>query len=109
MLSVLLTTGLVEGYSSENEQLEQKIQDLEEQKETLVLELETTKNRLLDMAAVREENETMKREVAGQQHLMKQNVGEEAQGLRRYHNCQYVLVPIGVAIGCYLLHDYFNQ
>jgi hypothetical protein len=101
-----LFAGLIEGYSSERESLDQRILDLEEHKETLVLELETTKNKLLDLESIQTENERLRREMTEQRELMSGNVGAEAQGFNRY---QYVLWPIGVAIGCYFLHDWLTR
>jgi ribosomal protein S3AE len=50
-----LSIGLIEGYSSEREALNQQISDLEEKKEALVLELETTKNKLQDLESIHHE------------------------------------------------------
>lgn len=93
--------------------MDQKIQDLEEQKETLVLDLETTKNKLLDLESIKAENERLQKEMKEQRELMTDNVGEEAQGLSRYNpiprRAQNFLVPIGVVVCCYFLHDWFNS
>jgi chromosome segregation ATPase len=102
----LTFSGLIEGYSSERESLDERIRELEEDKETLVLELETTKNKLLDLESIQTENSQLKKEMEEQRELMTHNVGEEAQGFNRY---QYVIVPIGVAIGCLFLHDLFSR
>ena len=99
-------SGLIEGYSSERESLDERIHELEEDKETLVLELETTKNKLLDLESMQTENLQLKKEMDEQRELMTHNVGEEAQGFNRY---QYIIVPIGVAIGCLFLHDLLNR
>lgn len=48
----------------------------------------------------------LKKEMEDQRELMTHNVGEEAQGFNRY---QCVLIPIGVAIGCFFLHDWLNR
>ena len=100
-VSLCLSAGLIEGYSSEREQMDQRIQELEEQKETMVLELETMRNKLHDLSTVKEENEKLQREMKEQQSLITQNVGEEAQGAHRY---QFILWPLGVVLGCYMLH-----
>lgn len=105
-LLIFFCEGLIEGYSSERESLDEKIQDLNEQKETLVLELETTRNKLHDLQSMQSENEKLKKEMAEQQELMTHNVGEEAQGFNRFH---YVILPISVAIGCYFLHDFLSR
>ena len=99
------TPGLIEGYSSERDQLDHKIEDLEEQKENLVLELETVNNKLRDMDTMQEENTALKKEISDQQELMSSNVGEEAQGCYGY---KYALISLGVAIGCYVLHEWLS-
>lgn len=97
--------GLIEGYSSERETLNQQIADLEEKKEALVLELETTKNKLQDLESIHHEAVSLRSELQRQQSLIQGNVGEEAQGFNRYKN---YLLPIGVAVGCCLLHYWMN-
>ncbi|KAK3109089.1 hypothetical protein FSP39_022737 [Pinctada imbricata] len=98
--------GLIEGYSTERETLEQRIQDLEEKKEALVLDLETTKNKLQDLEQVHHEAASLRSEVQRQQQLMQENAGDEAQGSHRIRPFRYLVVPIGVAIGCYFLRDW---
>lgn len=71
-----------------------------------MLELETTKNKLSELEAIQTENMQLKKEMEDQRELMTHNVGEEAQGFNRY---QCVLIPIGVAIGCFFLHDWLNR
>ncbi|XP_071157946.1 A-kinase anchor protein 9-like isoform X3 [Mytilus edulis] len=71
--------GLIEGYSSERETLNQQIADLEEKKEALVLELETTKNKLQDLESIHHEAVSLRAELQRQQSLIQGNVGEEAQ------------------------------
>ncbi|XP_052094804.1 A-kinase anchor protein 9-like isoform X6 [Mytilus californianus] len=73
--------GLIEGYSSERETLNQQIADLEEKKEALVLELETTKNKLQDLESIHHEAVSLRSELQRQQSLIQGNVGEEAQAL----------------------------
>jgi len=103
--TLLSPAGLIEGYTTERETLEQKMADLEEQKETLVLSLETTKNRLHDLESMKSENEKLRREMQEQQQLLTSNVGDEAQGLRRF---RFLVVPLSVVVGCYLLQRFFN-
>ena len=85
-----------------------------------MLDLETTKNKLLDLESIKTENERLQKEMKEQQELMTHNVGDEAQGLHRLttlsrrltpisRRCQNVIIPIGVVIGCYFLHEYFNS
>ncbi|XP_063421715.1 A-kinase anchor protein 9-like isoform X4 [Mytilus trossulus] len=73
--------GLIEGYSSERETLNQQIADLEEKKEALVLELETTKNKLQDLESIHHEAVSLRAELQRQQSLIQGNVGEEAQAM----------------------------
>ncbi|XP_060082601.1 A-kinase anchor protein 9-like [Ylistrum balloti] len=73
--------GLIEGYSAEREMLELRIQDLEEQKEALVLELETTRNKLGDLETVHHEATSLRAEIQRQHNLVQENAGEEAQAL----------------------------
>ena len=96
---------MIEGYSSEREALNQQISDLEEKKEALVLELETTKNKLQDLESIHHEAVSLRSELQRQQALMQNNIGEEAQGFDRY---KYFLLPFGVAVGCCLLQYWMN-
>ncbi|XP_033761449.1 nucleoprotein TPR-like isoform X2 [Pecten maximus] len=73
--------GLIEGYSAEREMLELRIQDLEEQKEALVLDLETTRNKLGDLETVHHEATSLRAEIQRQHNLVQENAGEEAQAL----------------------------
>ena len=70
-----------------------------------MLELETMKNKLMDMDSTQEENESLRKEIHNQQELITSNVGEEAQGCYGY---KYVLIPLGLAIGCYILHEWLS-
>ncbi|XP_061193837.1 golgin subfamily B member 1-like [Saccostrea echinata] len=71
--------GLIEGYSTERDQREQQVRDLEEKTEALVLELETTKNRLLDLEASHHEATSLRSEMQRQRELLNANVGDQAQ------------------------------
>ena len=70
-----------------------------------MLELETMKNKLMDMDSTQEENESLRKEIHDQQELITSNVGEEAQGCYGY---KYALIPLGLAIGCYILHEWLS-
>lgn len=96
---------MIEGYSTERETLNQQIADLEEKKEALVLELETTKNKLQDLESIHHEAVSLRAELQRQQSLLQGNMGEEAQGFNRY---KYFILPVGVAVGCYLLQSWMN-
>ena len=129
---IFVNVGLIEGYSTERETLEQRIhnivldiytqvwsrvtaqkretleqriQDLEEKKEALVLDLETTRNKLQDLEAVHHEAQSLRSEMERQQSLMQDNVGDEAQGSRRY-NFRYLVLPLGLAIGGFILREW---
>ncbi|XP_065929017.1 A-kinase anchor protein 9 isoform X17 [Magallana gigas] len=71
--------GLIEGYSTERDQREQQVRDLEEKTEALVLELETTKNKLLDLETSHHEATSLRSEMQRQRELLNDNVGDQAQ------------------------------
>ncbi|XP_062618609.1 A-kinase anchor protein 9-like isoform X2 [Saccostrea cucullata] len=99
--------GLIEGYSTERDQREQQVRDLEEKTEALVLELETTKNRLLDLEASHHEATSLRSEMQRQRELLNDSVGDQAQGF--HDNRPYYLVPLvplGVAVGWYFLREW---
>ncbi|XP_076469593.1 LOW QUALITY PROTEIN: uncharacterized protein LOC143299932 [Babylonia areolata] len=71
--------GLISGYSSEREALEEQLQSLEEQKEGLATELETTRSRLADFQQATGELEARRLDVERQQSLLQENAGQETQ------------------------------
>ena len=104
---MLFYLGLIEGYSTERDQRELQVRDLEEKAEALVLELETTKNKLIDLETSHHEATSLRNEMQRQQELLNNNVGDQAQGFHDNHpNYLVPLVPLGVAVGCYLLREW---
>ncbi|XP_025095039.1 A-kinase anchor protein 9-like isoform X3 [Pomacea canaliculata] len=71
--------GLIKGYSSEREAMEEQIQLLEEQKEVLAQSLETTRSQLQDFQDAAGELEARRQDVERHQILLQQNAGQEAQ------------------------------
>ncbi|KAL8567867.1 hypothetical protein ACOMHN_058989 [Nucella lapillus] len=71
--------GLIGGYSSEREGLEEQLQSLEEQKEGLASELETTRSRLQDFQEATGELEARRLDVERQQSLLQDHAGLETQ------------------------------
>lgn len=59
----------------------------------------------MEMDALQEENDSLKKEIHDQQELMSSNVGEEAQGCYGY---KFALIPLGLAIFCYVLHNWLS-
>lgn len=103
---MIYLTGLIEGYSTERESLDQQIQELEEKKDALILELETTRNKLQDLETVHHEAESLRQEIQRHQDLIQDTQpGDQSQGFSRF--CFYI-VPIGVALGCYFLRELYN-
>lgn len=103
----LRISGLIEGYSTERDQREEQVRDLEEKTEALVLELETTKNRLLDLEESHHEATSLRSELQRQQELLNDNVGDQAQGFHDNRPFYLVpLVPIGVTVGCYIIREW---
>lgn len=99
----VLFLGLIEGYSTECETLKQKIEELEDKKQALVLNLETTRNKLSDLETIHHEARSLREEIQRQHQLVEENAGGEAQGLPPL---RYFLLPLGVALTGYLLRDY---
>nr|XP_022305120.1 A-kinase anchor protein 9-like isoform X5 [Crassostrea virginica] len=75
--------GLIEGYSTERDQRELQVRDLEEKAEALVLELETTKNKLIDLETSHHEATSLRNEMQRQQELLNNNVGDQAQAVTK--------------------------
>ncbi|XP_070212349.1 A-kinase anchor protein 9-like isoform X3 [Littorina saxatilis] len=71
--------GLISGYSSERESLEEQLHSLEEQKEVLASDLETTRSRLQEFQDATGELEARRQDVERQQSLLQDNAGQEAQ------------------------------
>jgi hypothetical protein len=77
--------GLVSGYSSEREALEEQVSTLEEQKEVLASELEMTRARLQDFTQATGELEARRQDVERQREILEGNAGQEAQGSNSTH------------------------
>lgn len=97
-------SGLIDGYASQQQVLEKKIWDTEERGEALVIDLETTQNRLRDLESSRMDAQSLREEVQRQQALMQTGAREESRGF--YDHRFILLLPLGVAIGCYFLRDW---
>ena len=109
--------GLISGYSSEREVLEEQLQSLEEQKEVLAGDLETTRSRLQDFQEATGELEARRQDVERQQSLLQENAGQEAQGSNPSppptrpapQGYSFLVVPLGVFIGAFLLRVWMQR
>lgn len=107
-------SGLISGYSSEREALEEQLQSLEEQKEVLASDLETTRSRLQEFQEATGELEARRQDVERQQTLLQENAGQEAQGSHLSpppspQSCSFLIVPLGVFVGAYLLRAWMQR
>lgn len=96
--------------------LENQIQSLEEQREALIVELDTTRSRLSDFQQSQTDLDSAREELNHQQQLLRQNAGQEMQGFsfssqaQSHHSLSsygFIIIPISVFIGAYLLRRYF--
>ncbi|XP_041366390.1 A-kinase anchor protein 9-like isoform X3 [Gigantopelta aegis] len=71
--------GLLSGFSSEQEMLQQRIEDLEEKRQTMAQELELTQNRLRSLQQSQDEVEQLRLRLERQQTILQENVGDENQ------------------------------
>ena len=124
-----LLSGLISGYSSERESLEEQVQNLEEEKEALSSELESARSRLQEFTQATGELEARRQDVELQRTLLQENSGQEAQGSNprppsvvawrldrlnapdppdAHNNYAYLVVPIGVFVGAYLFREWIR-
>lgn len=87
---------------------------LEEQKEALASELEDTRSRLQDFHEATSELEARRQDVERHQMILHQSAGLETQGLNSSNtlhstNYTFLLVPLGIFIGAYLLRKWMMQ
>lgn len=73
--------GLISGYSSEREAMEEQVQLLEEQKEVLASDLELTRSRLQDFQEAAGELEARRLDVERQRTLLQDHAGQETREL----------------------------
>ncbi|KAH9499237.1 hypothetical protein Btru_004500 [Bulinus truncatus] len=71
--------GLIAGYISEHDSLESQIQTLEHQRESLILELDTTRSRLEHFEQSQSELDSFRDELNHQQQVLQENAGQEIQ------------------------------
>ncbi|XP_005093244.2 A-kinase anchor protein 9 [Aplysia californica] len=71
--------GLISGYRSEREALDTQVQSLEEQREALIIQLDSTRSRLSEFERSQSEIDSMREEVGHQQELLRENAGQEMQ------------------------------
>ncbi|CAL1542040.1 unnamed protein product [Lymnaea stagnalis] len=71
--------GLISGYSSERESLENQIQSLEQQREAMIVDLDLTRSRLEHFERSQSEMDTMREELNHQQQVLRDNPGQEIQ------------------------------
>ncbi|XP_067649868.1 muscle-specific protein 300 kDa-like [Haliotis asinina] len=71
--------GLISGYATERDALEQKLESLEEQRQGLALDLETTRNKLHEFQNSHHEIQSRQESVDRQEQILRENVGQETQ------------------------------
>ncbi|KAK3788344.1 hypothetical protein RRG08_025072 [Elysia crispata] len=71
--------GLIAGYSAERESLESQVQNLEEQREALIVDLDATRSRLDEFQRSQTEMESLRQDLGRQQELLRDNAGQEMQ------------------------------
>ncbi|XP_055874184.1 A-kinase anchor protein 9-like isoform X4 [Biomphalaria glabrata] len=71
--------GLIAGYISEHDSLESQIQTLEQQRESMILELDTTRSRLEQFEQSRSELDSFREDLNHQQQVLQDNAGQEIQ------------------------------
>lgn len=79
---MLYCSGLLEGYTSEKKQTDETLRSLEDGKEALIVELERTRSRLQDLEESQVEMEQRENNLARQQEVLSQSMGQEEQGTR---------------------------
>ncbi|XP_046573567.1 A-kinase anchor protein 9-like isoform X2 [Haliotis rubra] len=73
--------GLISGYATERDALEQRLESLEEQRQGLALDLETTRNKLQEFQNSHHEIQSRQASVDRQEQILRENVGQETQAL----------------------------
>ncbi|XP_071108660.1 extracellular matrix-binding protein ebh-like isoform X2 [Haliotis cracherodii] len=73
--------GLISGYATERDGLEQRLECLEEQRQGLALDLETTRNKLQEFQNAHHEIQSRQESVDRQEQILRENVGQETQAL----------------------------
>lgn len=98
-----ISSGLVEGFSEERDQLSTRLKDLEDREAVLVMENETLRNKLHDLQMSESEVKSLHQEVQRQQTILYDNAGREHQGFCRFLK---VLFPLGIVMsGGFLFWD----
>ena len=76
-------SGLIAGYSAERESLESQLQNLEEQREALIVDLDATRSRLEEFQRSQAEMDSARQELGRQQEMLRDNAGQEMQGAKK--------------------------
>ncbi|CAG5122860.1 unnamed protein product, partial [Candidula unifasciata] len=79
--------GLISGYSTERESMESQIQSLEDQREVLIVELDTTRSRLQELQPSETHFESTVDGPCHQQPLPRQTTGPEMQAKKQQDLC----------------------
>lgn len=72
--------GLLQGYRGEREEQDARLQSLEDSKEGLVIELEQTKRRLVELEAAQSDLDARSDDLARQRAEWEQGIGAQEQG-----------------------------
>ena len=91
--------------------MDSQLATLEEQRESLIMELDSTRSRLAEFENSSVDVPTVQNEVEQQRNQSQENATPDMQGCpmpeQNVVSLRYVFVPIGVVIGAYLLRRWW--